>query len=169
MRNEQPIASRAGYYMRASLQFSAWLVAALSFTVSAQAPARDPRIGAWTEKPGPGSSGIQTRYDDLGDGRVAVHLTGLVVNARCDGTNYPFVRPNGQPAGPTYACRITGPRTVEYTYTQPGRIPWTTSAGIDTVSEDGNTLTHVGVRRDATGAFIENLSQTFERVKPAAQ
>jgi hypothetical protein len=117
------------------------------------AQARDPRIGFWVERPG--STRIQTSYEDLGEGRIRLRLTGPVVEARCDGATYPFVGANGQPAGPMYSCRVTGPRTVEYVYSQPGRQPWTTSAGVETVSEDGNTLSHVGVRRDANGAFVE--------------
>jgi len=129
----------------------------------ADAPPRDPRIGTWIEQPGPGSAGLHTSYEDLGDGRVRIRLTGLVVDARCDGASYPWVDRSGQAAGPTYSCRITGPRTVEYVYTQIGRQPWSTSKGVETVSEDGATLTHVGVRRDANGAFVEDLRRTFSR------
>lgn len=136
---------------------------ALCGAAAAEAQERDPRIGTWIEQQGPDSVGLRTSYEDLGDGRVRIRLSGLVVEARCDGANYPFVGRNGQPAGPTYSCRITGPRTVEYTYTQAGREPWSTSTGLETVSEDGETLTHVGVRRDANGAYIEDVSLTFSR------
>lgn len=135
----------------------------LYHTGVADEPVRDPRVGTWIEQQGPGSAGLRTSYEDLGDGRVRIRLSGLVVEARCDGANYPFVGRNGQPAGPTYSCRITGPRTVEYTYTQVGREPWSTSTGLETVSEDGETLTHVGVRRDANGAYIEDVRLTFSR------
>lgn len=140
---------------------------ALSGAAVADAPARDPRIGTWIEQRGPGSAGLHTRYEDLGDGRVRIRLSGLLVDARCDGANYPFVDRSGKAAGPTYSCRITGPRTVEYVYTQAGREPWSSSKGVETVSEDGETLTHVGVRRDANGAFVEDLRLTFSRQPPA--
>jgi len=68
------------------------------------AQARNPRIGFWVERPG--STGIETSYEDLGDDRIRLRLTGLVVEARCDGATYPFVGANGQPAGPMYSCRV---------------------------------------------------------------
>jgi hypothetical protein len=136
---------------------------ALCGAAEADAQERDPRIGTWIEQQGPGSVGLRTSYQDLGDGRVRIHLSGLVVEARCDGASYPFTGRNGKPAGPTYSCRITGPRTVEYTYSQPGRESWSTSTGLETVSVDGETLTHVGVRKDVNGAYIEDLRRTFSR------
>jgi hypothetical protein len=138
-------------------------VTLLGGVAQADAPTRDPRIGAWIEQPGPGSAGLHTTYEDLGDGRVRIHLSGLVVDARCDGASYPFVDRSGKAAGPTYSCRITRPRSVEYLYTQLGRQPWSTSKGVESVSEDGGTLTHVGVRQDANGVFVEDLCRTFSR------
>ena len=131
-----------------------------------QAQEQDPRIGNWIEQPGQGSARLRTSYEDLGDGRVRIHLSGLVVEARCDGETYPFTGSNGRPAGPTYSCRNTGPRTVEYTYTQIGREPWSISSGMETVSEDGDMLTHIGVRQNADGTFVENLSLIFVRDAP---
>jgi hypothetical protein len=125
--------------------------------------ARDPRIGSWVQQAGPDSVGVQQSFEDLGDGRIRLRLSGLTVEARCDGRQYPFMTANGRPAGPTYSCRVTAPDTVEYVYTQEGRKAWTTSAGKETVSTDGNTLTHVGVRRDADGHVVENLRQEYRR------
>lgn len=136
---------------------------ALACASAADAQQRDPRLGSWVEQRGQGSVGLRTSYEDLGDGRIRILLSGLMVDARCDGESYPFVGRNGQAAGPLYACRITGPRTVEYTYTQPGREPWSTSTGVETLSADGQTLLHEGVRLDANGAYVEDRNITFLR------
>jgi len=133
--------------------------------VLAKEPARDPRIGAWIQKAGPDSLGVRQSFEDIGEGRIRLRLSGLIVDARCDGRSYPFKTANGGLAGPTYACRIVGPNTVEYAYTQDGRRPWTTSVGAETVSEGGSTLIHVGVRRDAEGNVVENLRQEYRRLE----
>jgi len=143
-----------------------YLSGALGMAAAALAmqAARDPRIGNWVQQAAPGTAAVRQSFEDLGDGRVRLRLTGLTVDARCDGKPYAFMTAAGKAAGPTYSCRITGPRTVEYVYSAPqGRDPWTTSTGVETVSEDGNTLIHVGVRRDAAGKVVENLHQEYRR------
>jgi hypothetical protein len=145
---------------------SLYLLSGLAITASAlamEASGRDPRIGDWIQQAAPGTAAVRQSFEDLGDGRIRLRLTGLTVEARCDGKKYLFMTAEAKPAGPTYSCRITGPRTVEYAYAQEGRDPWTTSTGVETVSEDGSTLTHVGVRRDAAGKIVENLSQQYRR------
>src|SRR5689334_7822153 len=136
-----------------------WAIPGLGAEVSG----RDPRIGTWVQRAAPGTAAVRQSFEDLGGGRIRLRLAGLTVEARCDGNPYPFVNAEGHPAGATYACRVTGPRSVDYIYTQNGREPWTTSTGTETVSADGNTLTHVGVRRDANGKLIQNLTQEYRR------
>ena len=131
--------------------------------LAAQLPSTDPRIGSWVQQVAPGAAAVRQTFEDLGGGRIRLRLTGLTVEARCDGKPYPFVTAAGRPSGSTYSCRVTGPRSVEYIYTQTGRDPWTTSAGTETVSADGTTLSHVGVRRDASGKLVENLAQEYRR------
>ncbi len=138
-------------------------ICSASLALSAQPAARDPRIGVWVQQVARGAAPVRQSFEDLDDGRIRLRLTGLTVEARCDGKAYAFMNAEGRAAGPTYSCRVTGPRTVEYTYTQAGRDAWTTSAGTETVSADGTTLTHVGVRRDASGKLVENLAQEYRR------
>jgi hypothetical protein len=148
--------------MRKSLcLLGTWGIAASALAL--EAAERDPRIGTWIQKAAPGTAAVRQSFEDLGGGRFRLHLTGMTVEARCDGKKYFFTTADGKPAGPTYSCRVTGSRTVEYSYTQEGRDPWTTSTGTETVSEDGGTLKHVGVRRDAAGRAVENLTQEYRR------
>lgn len=139
------------------------MVGCMNLALGADAPARDPRIGTWIQKAAPGTPAVRQSFEDLGDGRIRLRLAGLAAEARCDGKPYPLMNAEGRPAGATYSCRVTGPRSVDYVYTQNGREPWTTSTGTETVSADGNTLTHVGVRRDANGKLVENLTQEYRR------
>ena len=144
------------------------LVLASSGMSSAQI--RDPRIGHWGQLPGPRSAGMHVTYEDLGDGRfrltLAAHSTPVnrqVVEGKCDGGTYPYLNGNGTSTGNTLSCRITGPLTVEYLYTQGDKTVWATSTGVETVSADGNTLTWDATHRDEDGRIVEELHSRFSR------
>lgn len=145
------------------------LIAVASVEISS-AQTRDPRIGHWAEQPGPGSSGLHVTYEDLGDGRFRVTMPAhrmpenqQIVEGKCDGGTYPLLDGNGTPTGNTLSCRITGPLTVEYLYTQGDQTVWATSTGVEAVSADGNTLTWDATRRDKDGRVVEERHARFSR------
>ena len=147
-------------------------LAALGLACSgiSSAQTRDPRIGHWHEQRGPGSFGLHLTYEDLGDGRfrftIGAHRMPVdqqIVEGKCDGGTYPFLDGNGTPSGNTLSCRITGPLTVEYLYTQGDETVWATSTGIEAVSADGNTLTVDGTHRDKDGRVVEERHARYSR------
>jgi hypothetical protein len=144
------------------------LGAACSGISSAQT--RDPRIGHWAEQRGPGSAGLHVTYEDRGDGRFRVTIPAhrmpgnhQILEGKCDGGIYPFLDGNGTPSGNTLSCRITGPLTVEYLYTQGDKTVWATSTGIEAVSADGNMLAWDAAHRDKDGRVIEERHARFSR------
>jgi hypothetical protein len=147
-------------------------LAALGLACSgiSSAQTRDPRIGHWHEQRGPGSFGLHLTYEDLGAGRfrftIGAHRMPVdqqIVEGKCDGGTYPFLDGNGTPSGNTLSCRITGPLTVEYLYTQGDKTVWATSTGIEAVSADGNTLTVDGTHRDKDGRVVEERHARYSR------
>ena len=161
-------------------------LAALGLACSgiSSAQTRDPRIGHWHEQRGPGSVGMHITYEDLGDGRfrytMRTHSPSVRQNVegKCDGGIYAFVHDDGTPSGNTLSCRITGPLTVEYLYTQgdkTGASPtgpfaqyynspvWATSTGVEAVSADGNTLTVDATHRDKDGRVVEERHARYSR------
>lgn len=142
----------------------------LASSAISSAQSRDPRIGHWAEQPGPRSVGMHVTYEDLGDGRFRltffphyVPLNQQIVEGKCDGGTYPWVNGVGKPSGNTLSCRFTGPRTVEYVYTNADKTRWATSTGVETVSEDGNTLAWDAIHRDTNGGTVEELHSRFSR------
>jgi hypothetical protein len=109
-------------------------------------------------------------YEDLGDGRFRLTLfphyaavNQQIVEAKCDRGNYPYVSGTGTPNGSTLSCRTTGPRSFEFLRTQADQKVWATSVGMETVAEDGNTLTWLIVHKDTNGRTVEELSMHFSR------
>jgi hypothetical protein len=109
-------------------------------------------------------------YQELGDGRFRLTLfphympvDQQVVETKCDGGTYPYLSGTGTPTGSTFSCRATGPRSFEYLRTQADQTVWATSAGVETVSDDGNTLTWVIAHKDTNGRTVEELSMHFSR------
>jgi len=148
------------------------VLAALALASSALSSAQtsDPRIGHWGQLRGPGSVGMHVTYEDLGDGRFRytmfphyMPVNQLIFEGKCDGATYPIRDGNGKPSGNALSCRFTGPRTVEYLYTAANQTVWATSAGVETVSEDGNTLAWDAIHRDTNGGVVEELHSRFSR------
>jgi hypothetical protein len=109
-------------------------------------------------------------YEDLGDGRFRLTLGAhyipvnqQIVEGKCDGGTYSWVNGAGTPSGNTLSCRFTGPRTVEYLYTRGDKTIWATSTGVETVSDDGNTLAWDATHRDTNGGVVEELHSRFSR------
>lgn len=134
------------------------------------AQTRDPRIGHWREQRGPGSFGMHVTYEDLGDSRFRLTLGAhnlpmnqRIVEGKCDGGTYPYLDGNGTPSGNTLSCRITGPLTMEYVFTQGDQTVWATSIGVEAVSADGNTLTWDATHRDKDGRVVEERHARFSR------
>jgi len=143
---------------------------ALACSALSSAQTSDPRIGHWAQHREPGSVGMHLTYQNLGDGRFRLTLfphyppiNQLIVEAKCDGATYPYLSGTGTPTGNTFSCRATGPRSFEYLYTQADQKVWATSAGVETVSEDGNTLTWLAAHKDTNGRTVEELSMHFSR------
>ena len=139
-------------------------------SASLSAQTSDPRIGHWAQHREPRSVGMHLTYQDLGDGRFRLTLfphympvDRQIVEATCDGRTYPYVSGTGTPTGNTFSCRATGPRSFEYLYTRADQKVWATSAGVETVSDDGNTLTWEIVHKDTNGRTVEELSSHFSR------
>lgn len=150
--------------------FIALLVLVLASSEVSSAQTRDPRIGHWAEQRGPGSTGLHVTYEKLGDGRfrytIGAHRlpeARQILEGKCDGVTHSFLDGNGTPSGNTLSCRITGPLTVEYLYTQGDNTVWATSTGIETVSADGNTLSWDATHRDRDGRVVEELHRRFSR------
>ena len=136
----------------------------------ASAQTGDPRMGHWAQQPGPRSVGMHVTYEDLGDGRfrltLAAHVVPgqrQVVEAKCDGGTYPYADGNGNPTGSTLSCRFSAPRTVEYLFTAGDQTVWATSAGFETVSEDGSTLAWDAVHKDTSGRVVDEIHSRFSR------
>lgn len=147
-------------------------LAALGLASSAISSAqdRDPRIGHWAQQRGPGSQGLHMSYEDLGDGRFRLTfghaleaVNQRILEGKCDGATYAWVDGAGKPSGNTLSCRITGPRTFEYLYTRGDQTIWATSTGVETVSEDGNTLAWDAIHKDTNGGVVEELHSRFSR------
>ncbi len=149
------------------------LVPGLSWSANST-EARDPRAGYWIEEKDsssyPQAQGLQISFEDLGGGVFRYKLGAnhdrenmLVVEARCDGKNYPLVDGNGKANGRTYSCRVTGPRSVESTTGHDPASPGISSTVVETVSEDGKELTGIATYRDANGATIRSLRRHFTR------
>ena len=148
----------------------ALVILGVASSANLRAQASDPRIGHWAQHREPRSVGMHLTYQDRGDGRFRLTLfphympvDQLSVEAKCDGGTYPYVSGTGTPTGNTFSCRATGPRSFEYLYTQADQKVWATSAGVETVSDDGNTLTWVAVHKDTNGGTVEELSMHFSR------
>ena len=135
---------------------------------------RDPRVGYWIEEKVsssyPQAQGLQISFADLGGGVIRYKLGAnhtpenmLVVEARCDGKDYPLVDGNGKANGRTYSCRVTGPRSVESTTGHDPASPGVSSTVVETVSEDGKDLTGIATYKDANGATIRSLRRHFTR------
>ena len=142
----------------------------LASSANLNAQTSDPRIGHWAQHREPRSVGMHLTYQDLGDGRFRLTLfphyppiNQQIVEAKCDGGTYPYLSGTGTPTGNTFSCRATGPRSFEYLRTQADQTVWATSAGVETVSEDGNTLTWVIAHKDTSGRTVEELSMHFSR------
>jgi hypothetical protein len=147
-----------------------FLALGMASSATLDAQTSDPRTGHWAEQRGPGSRGLHVTYEDLGDGRYRLTLgahvalgSRQIVEMRCDGGTYPYVFGSGTPSGNTLSCRATGPRSFEYLYTQADQKVWATSTGVETVSDDGNTLTWVATHKDANGRAVEELRTQFSR------
>jgi hypothetical protein len=147
-------------------------VAALAVASSeiSSAQTRDPRLGHWAEPRYPGSNGLHMTYEDLGDGRFRYTIPAhrmpenqQIFEGKCDGGTYPVLNGNGTPSGNTLSCRITGPLTMEYVYTQGDKTVWATSTGVEAVSADGNTLTRDATHWDKDGRVVEELHSRFSR------
>lgn len=141
-----------------------------AWSASLHAQTGDPRIGHWAQHREPRSVGMHVTYADLGDGRFRLTLfphyalaNQQIVEAKCDGGIYPYVSGAGTPTGNTFSCRATGLRSFEYLRTQADQKAWATSAGVETVSEDGNTLTWSIAHKDTSGRTVEELSMHFSR------
>jgi hypothetical protein len=113
---------------------------------------------------------MHVTYEDLGDGRFRLTLfphympvSQQIVEAKCDGATYAYADGNGKPTGNTFSCRFTGPRVVEYLFTAVNQTVWATSTGVETVSEDGNTLTWDAIHKDRNGGVVEELHSRFSR------
>jgi hypothetical protein len=148
----------------------AFLALGLASLATLDAQTSDPRVGHWAQQRGPDSRGLHVTYEDLGGGRyrltLGAHLAlgyRQIVEMKCDGGAYPYVLGTGTPSGNTLSCRATGPRSFEYLYTKADQKGWATSAGVETVSEDGNTLTWVATHKDANGGAVEELRSQFSR------
>ena len=118
----------------------------------------------------PQAQGLQISFADLGGGVIRYKLGAnhnpenmLVVEARCDGKEYPLMDGNGKANGRTYSCRVTGPRSVESTTGHDPSSPGVSSTVVETVSEDGKELTGIATYRDANGATIRSLRRHFTR------
>ena len=142
----------------------------LASATMSSAQTRDPRMGHWAQQPGPRSVGLHVTYEDLGEGQFRLtfgpHYAPVnqqILVGKCDGGTYRWVDGAGMPSGNTLSCRITGPRTVEYVYTRGDKTIWATSTGVETVSEDGNTLAWDAIHRDTNGGVVEELHSRFSR------
>ncbi len=102
------------------------LIPGLAWCANPSTDVRDPRAGYWIEEKisssYPQAQGLQISFADLGGGVFRYKLGAnhtpenmLVVEARCDGKDYPLVDGNGKANGRMYSCRVTGPRSVEST------------------------------------------------------
>ncbi|MEO8309388.1 MAG: hypothetical protein ABI616_15235 [Pseudomonadota bacterium] len=127
-------------------------------------------VANWHEVKGPKSVGMSQSFEDAGDGRFRLILfpqrapaAQTIVEGRCDGRAYPHVHGDGSPAASTFTCKLTGPRKMEYVFTQTGESNWKTSTGTQTVSADGKSLTLDAVHRDKDGKSVEILHYDFER------
>jgi hypothetical protein len=143
---------------------------------SAAAPdaARDPRIGYWVEErvsPSyPQAQGLQIAVDDLGGGVIRRNIGAnhtpehqQVVDSRCDGAMHAVLNGIAKPVGTNYSCKVVGPREVEST-TVPGNMPRAASTTlVETVSDDGMTLTGAWTSFDAGGKVIGRGSRHFTR------
>jgi hypothetical protein len=113
---------------------------------------------------------MHVTYEDLGDSRIRytmfphyMPVDQQIFEGKCDGATYPFRDGNGKPTGNTLSCRFTAPRTVAYLYTAANQTVWATSAGVETVSEDGNTLAWDALHKDVNGKTVEELHTRFSR------
>jgi hypothetical protein len=135
---------------------------------AAQQPRTDPRIGNWVEEKVsatyPQGTGLRISVDDVVGGRFRYRISGYQVEGQCDGGKYPYVDANGKPDGRTLSCRVVGPRTVESIGTLPNPDPAATFTLVETVSDDGNTLSGIATYRDAKGEFVREVRRVFRRV-----
>jgi hypothetical protein len=164
-------------YMNARACGLALLIPGLVWSANVFTGARDPRVGYWIEEKVsssyPQAQGLQISFEDLGGGVFRYKLGAnhdaenmLVVEARCDGKEYPLVDGNGKANGRTYSCRVTGPRSVESTTGHDPASPGISSTVVETVSEDGKTLTGTGTYRDASGKVLKEVRRHFTRRSP---
>jgi hypothetical protein len=169
------------------LRPQAWIGAALgavalgvAATLNAQNQV-DPRLGAWDElKTSTDFQSLRRVFEKLDNG-----MTRMVVNAklleanlwhvdfRCDGRPYRTVTQDNRFVGITYACRQTGARTFETSFTHeppdPGVDPrataqdWTTGTGKETISADGESYTTVGTYHLPNGQTREGRRDYVRR------
>jgi hypothetical protein len=136
--------------------------------------ARDPRIGYWIEEKisatYPQAEGLQVSIEDLGGGLIrykmgANHAPAYVlqVDARCDGGQYSFVDGTGKPDGRMYSCRITSSRSVVSTSSHDKANPGISSMVVETVSDDGTSLTGIATYSDASGKVVREVRRHFIR------
>ncbi len=134
----------------------------------------DPRLGYWIEDrisaSYPQAQGLHVSVEDLGGGRFrytigANHLPENMerVEGKCDGGTYQWQDGNGKLLGNTVSCRYTGAHQVDYVFRQGNADTWLTSAGTETVSEDGRRLIWKATRRDAKDRIVEEMSRQFTR------
>ena len=151
-----------------------WVVAAAAACMMAQnagAQARDARVGAWVERKVSSSyQGLRRSFEDLGGGmirvNIAVDANGAAlssVDLRCDDRPYPVVGQDRQPTGLSLSCRALGPGVTAFTFTRASADSWTTSAGTESVSQDGETMTVSAVQTDPQGRVVNRIERQFAR------
>ena len=146
------------------------LAASVMFPAAVLAANTDPRVGTWIERKGsPSYQGLRRSFEALANGLIRVNIAldaqgraGSFAELTCDGQPYPV---QGQdPTGRlTLACRAVDVRTTDFSFHRDATAGWTTSAGREQVSADGQVMTVSAVQSDAKGAVTARIERVFDR------
>ena len=131
---------------------------------------RDPRVGTWIERKGsPSYQGLRRSFEALANGLIRVNIAldaqgraGSFAELTCDGKPYP-VQGQDPTRRLTLACRAVDARTTEFSFHRDATAGWTTSAGREQVSADGQVMTVSAVQTDAKGAVTARIERIFDR------
>lgn len=152
------------------LLMSLALAAALLVGIAAEVSAQDanPRFGVWKLKSDapPPSSNVMT-YEPYGDGGMKITVASTNRNGQSSEWGYATMfdgvfRPvEGQENAET-AVEIVDERTTRIINKRNGRV---SQVIINTLSEDGNTISNEYVRMDADGKITRVSHATYERIE----